>query len=94
LPDNFLERYKRIRVGGIVRIKNQCLPPNHILHGVTPVHSDFVDYIVKNENEFTIIAIQEYFNNVLISIFELKHVLEYYQIATISKRVLNWHKGR
>ena len=93
MPDNFLERYKRIRVGGTVRIKNQYLPPNHIVYGVTPVHSDFVNYILKNENEFTITTIQEYFDDVLICVFELKHILEYHQVATISKRVLNWCRG-
>ena len=66
---NFLNRHKRIRVGGIVRVKDQYLPPNHILYGVRPVHSDFTEYIIKNENAFTITTIQEYFDDVLISIF-------------------------
>ena len=55
----FLETYKRIKVGGKVKIYNRCLPPNHILYGIVPVHSDFVEYIVNNENLFTVRTIQE-----------------------------------
>lgn len=92
MPFDFLDRYKKIKVGGLVRIKNKYLPPNHILFGVVPVHSDFVDYILKNENLFTIINIQEYYDDVLISVFELKHVLEYNQVSPFSRRVLNWRR--
>lgn len=91
----FLERYKKIRVGGKIRIKGKYLPPNHILYGIIPVHHEFVDYIIENENIFTVRTIQKCGeDDVMISIYEMRHILEYDQIAVFSKRVLNWNKKR
>jgi len=89
----FLDKFKRIRVGGKIKIRGSCLPPDHILYNVVPVHSDFVDYIIRHENEFTIRTIQQCsLDDVMVSVYELNHILEYNQIEIISKRVLNWHR--
>jgi hypothetical protein len=97
LPLEFLERYKKIRVGGIIRIRNKYIPSNHILgqkyYGVVPVHTAFADYILQNRNEFTVRTIQECSDDdVLIFVFEIKYVLGYDQVSTISRRVFNWRK--
>jgi hypothetical protein len=90
---DFLESYKRVKVGGNIKIIGRYLPPNHILYGIIPVHSDFVEYIIKNENKFTVRTIQECsIDDVIISVYELQHILDYNQIEVISKRVLNWHR--
>lgn len=86
-----LEVYKRIKVGDKIRIKDKYLSPNN---NVVSVPLNFIKYIEKNENVFTITNLQLLpSGDVLISVWEIRGLLEYKQVKPIkSGLVLNWKK--
>jgi len=88
---DFLEEYKRVKVGDKIKIREKFLPPNRSI-----LHSDFIKYIEKYGNVFVIRAIQETSrkDDALITTYETKWILTYDQISKISKRVFNWHRHR
>jgi hypothetical protein len=86
-----LEVYKRIKVGDKIRIKDKYLSPNN---KVISVPLNFIKYVEKNGNVFTITNLQLLpSGDVLISVWEIRGLLEYKQVKPIkSGLVLNWKK--
>lgn len=91
-----LEEYKSLSVGDIVKIKRKFIPP--CAKGITPVPSDFVNYILEEENKFTVTNLKLLSSFVYVSVFEVMGVLEFIQITPIitegKVRIFNWNDKR
>ena len=95
---DLLEEYKYLSVGDIVKIKNRFIPP--CAKGITPVSSEFVNYILQEENKFTITNLKLFTisNFIYITVFEVMGVLEFMQVTPIITegkiRIFNWNDKR
>jgi len=88
----FVDEFKDIKVGQKIRIRTKYIyHPRRYM----PIHSNFLNFIKTNSNQFTIDAIQEYDDDaVLISTEEVpEKTLEYEQVepAGQGSKVFNWH---
>lgn len=82
---DFVDEYKKIKVGGKIKVKSECLPPG--MKGFIIVPKDFQKYVKKYSNKFTVRAIQEIDEgNAMIAVFEVQGVLEYSQLEPFSYR--------
>lgn len=87
--NNFVDRYKKVKVGSRVKIKLFFL-----MTGRRRVPFVFLEWIKRYKNSFTVESIQEVGNSAMISVEEVNGAVEYDQIEVLgaSKRILNWRK--
>ena len=90
MPYEFVEIFKNIKIGDLVRIKSSCIPPcpSHVV----PAPPNFLEFILQHGNCFTIRMIQEIDDDsAMIGVEETNGIIEYPQIERYytSKRVIN-----
>jgi len=97
---DFFDKYKDIKVDTPIKIRESCYPPlSQILITVPPiaaVSDDFVNFINRYKNCFTVKTIQEDGNDdVIICVYEVDGVLGYNQVLPyfINKRIFNWRRS-
>jgi hypothetical protein len=92
MPLDFVDRFNEIRVRSLIQIKSICLPPPIL--GAILVPQKFVEYIILNDNIFTIRMIQKIDDIAAIfGVEEISGILEYSQIHLFTKRLLNIWSG-
>jgi len=87
----FVEHYKKIKVGSKIQIKAA-----YLLYGRRQVSRVFIDWIRRYRNVFVVESIQEIGTSAMIVVEEVSGYLEHDQVLPLkkSKRVLNWHKEK
>jgi hypothetical protein len=82
---DFVDTFKRIKVGGKIKIKTSCIL--HVGNNHLRVPNSFINYIKNNSNKFTVSTIQEINDdNAMVTVFEVGGVLEYFQVTPFSYR--------
>jgi len=87
----FVDKYKRIRVGAKVKVKELFMMP-----GRRQVPLIFLNWVLRYRNVFTVVSIQKGDDMAIICLEEIAGFLEYDQIVPLKKntRVLNWHREK